>query len=484
MEVKLFNTMGRGIETFVPREAGKAGMYACGFTVYNYAHIGNLRTYIFQDVLRKTLEYAGINVTHVMNVTDVGHLVSDADEGEDKMIKSSRETGKTVWEIADFYTKAFFKDFGLLSCSMPHVVCKATDHIPDMIDLIKRLEAGGHTYVSGGNVYFDIRSFPDYGKLALLDRQDLMAGARIEVDSGKKNPADFVLWFTQSKFQHQDMLWDSPWGRGYPGWHIECSAMSVKYLGEQFDIHCGGIDHIPVHHTNEIAQTEAATGRRPWVRYWLHADFLLMGKEKMSKSKGNFITLGTLLEKGFEPLDYRYFCLGATYRAQLAFTAEGVEAARTARRGVIERVVQLKKEAGDAPAAVEGKAGEYLERFEEHAADDLNMPKCLADLWTLLRDASVPAGAKLGAAFEMDRILDVGIRGARESRVSLDEAARALIEEREEARRRKDWKRADEIRSELAEKGIVLQDQAKGTKVRSGSSRPKGNNVTSDGKSC
>jgi len=435
-------------------------------------------------VLRKTLEYAGYNVTHVMNVTDVGHLVSDADEGEDKMIKTSRETGKTVWEIAEFYAKVFFKDFGLVSCAMPHVVCKATDHIPDMIGLIKRIEAKGHTYVSGGNVYFDISSFPGYGKLALLDRQDLMAGARIEVDSGKKNPADFVLWFTQSKFQHQDMLWDSPWGRGYPGWHIECSAMSVKYLGEQFDIHCGGIDHIPVHHTNEIAQTESATGRQPWVRYWLHADFLLMGKEKMSKSKGNFITLGTLVERGFDPLDYRYFCLGAHYRTQLSFGTEGMEAARAARKGVIERVVQLKIETGEAPAAVEGKAGEYLARFEEHAADDLNMPKCLADLWTLLRDASVPAGAKLGAAFEMDRILDIGIRGAEESLVSLDDAARALIEEREEARGRKDWKRADEIRAELAGKGIVVQDQARGTKVRSGSAKPKGNNVTSDGKSC
>jgi cysteinyl-tRNA synthetase len=484
VEIKLFNTMGRGMEPFVPREAGKAGLYACGFTVYNYAHIGNLRTYIFQDILRKTLEYAGYKVTHVMNVTDVGHLVSDADEGEDKMIKRSRETGKTVWEIADFYTKVFFKDFSLLGCSMPHIVCKATDHIPDMIELIKRIEANGHTYVSGGNVYFDISSFPDYGKLAMLDRQALMAGARIEVDAGKKNPADFVLWFTQSKFQHQDMLWDSPWGRGYPGWHIECSAMSVKYLGEQFDLHCGGIDHVPVHHTNEIAQTEAATGKRPWVRYWLHGEWLLMDLEKMAKSKGNFITLSTLTEKGYDPLDYRYYCLGAHYRSQLAFGLEGLDAARTARQGVIERAVQLKKEAGDAPAAIEGKSREYLDRFVEHAADDLSMPKCLADLWTLLRDASVPASGKLGAALEMDRILDIGIRSAREGRVSLDDEARALIEEREEARRRKDWKRADEIRTLLAARGIVLQDQLKGTKARSASGKTAENPVTSDGKSC
>ncbi len=481
MQIRLFNTMGRKTDAFVPREPGKAGMYGCGFTVYNYAHIGNLRTYIFEDVLRKTLEYAGYAVTHVMNVTDVGHLVSDADEGEDKMMKGARETGKTVWEIADFYTRAFFKDFSALSCAMPHVVCKATDHIPDMIALIKRIEEKGHAYVSNGNVYFDIATFPDYGKLALLDKQELMAGARIEVDSGKRNPADFALWFTQSKFLHQEMLWDSPWGRGYPGWHIECSAMSVKYLGEQFDIHCGGIDHIPVHHTNEIAQTEAATGRKPWVNYWMHAEFLLTGAEKMAKSKGNFLTLGLLTEKGFEPLDYRYFCLGAHYRSQLAFSTEGMEAARAARQGLIERVIQLKKDAGAAPVlAPGGKAREYLDRFEEHAGDDLNMPKCLADLWTLIRDASVPAADKLAAVMRMDGILDIGIRGAEETRLSLDAETRALIQEREEARRKKDWKRADEIRGILSARGITLQDGRKSTDARAAGEKP----VTSDGKSC
>ncbi len=262
MQVKLWNTMGRELQNFEPIQPGKVGMYCCGPTVYDYAHIGNLRTYIFEDFLRRMLEYFGYAVRHVMNVTDVGHLTGDTDEGEDKMLKGAREKGKTVWEIAEFYSKAFFRDFALLRCAAPTVICRATEHIQDMIDLISRIEAKGFTYVAGGNVYFDISRFPGYGKLALLDQQQLRAGARIAVDEGKKNPADFALWFTRSKFEHQAMLWDSPWGKGYPGWHIECSAMSMKYLGEHFDIHCGGADHPPVHHTNEIAQSEAATGAR------------------------------------------------------------------------------------------------------------------------------------------------------------------------------------------------------------------------------
>ena len=344
MELKLWNTMGRELQVFTPIQDGKVGMYCCGLTVYNYAHIGNLRSYLFEDFARRTLEYFGSTVRHVMNVTDVGHLTGDTDEGEDKMLKGAREKGMTVWEIAEFYTKAFFRDFELLRCSMPTVICRATEHIQDMIDLISRIEAKGFTYVSGGNVYFDISKFPDYGKLALLDQQQLRAGARITVDEGKKNPADFVLWFTKSKFEHQAMLWDSPWGRGYPGWHIECSAMSMKYLGEHFDIHCGGADHIPVHHTNEIAQSEAATGSR-WVNYWLHGEWLLLEKEKMAKSSGNFITLATLTEKGYDPLDYRYFCLGAHYRTQLAFSWESLDAARTGRQGVVDKIVQLKAQA-------------------------------------------------------------------------------------------------------------------------------------------
>ncbi|MGA2974469.1 MAG: cysteine--tRNA ligase [Spirochaetia bacterium] len=465
MELKLWNTMGREMQTFTPIEKGKVGMYCCGLTVYDYAHVGNLRTYVFEDVLRKTLEYMGYQVRHVMNVTDVGHLTDDADDGEDKMLKGAREKGKTVWEIADFYTKAFFRDFSALRCALPTVVCKATEHIQDMIDLITRLEANGFTYIAGGNVYFDISKFPDYGRLALLGKQELKAGARIAVDEGKKNPADFALWFTKGKFEHQTMLWDSPWGRGYPGWHIECSAMSMKYLGEHFDIHCGGIDHIPVHHPNEIAQSEAATGKK-WVNYWMHGEWLLIGKEKMAKSSGNLVPLSVLAEKGYDALDYRYFCLGAHYRAQLAFTWEALDAARAGRLGVQEKIVQLRGQANAGPEEPSGKARAYLADFESHAAEDLNMPRCLADLWTLLRDSAVAPAQKLGAAIRMDEILGMGLSEVREHEVLLDEETRALINSREQARKNRDFKKADEIRALLLSKGIEVQDSPKGPRVR------------------
>ena len=483
MDLKFFNTLGRELQRFVPLEAGKVGLYACGLTVYDYAHVGNLRTYIFEDTLRKTLEYFGYDVRHVMNVTDVGHLTGDTDEGEDKMLKGAREKGKTVWEIADFYTRAFFRDFALIRCAMPAVVCKATDHIQDMIDLIARIEANGCTYVAGGNVFFDIGKFPGYGKLALLDHQELRAGARVAVDEGKKNPADFALWFTRGKFEHQVMMWDSPWGRGYPGWHIECSAMSMKYLGERFDIHCGGVDHVPVHHTNEIAQSEAATGKK-WVTYWLHGEWLLMGQDKMAKSALNFVTLSTLLEKGFDPMDFRYFCLGAHYRTQLAFTWDALDAARTGRRGLCDRIIQLKAEAPAGPEEPRGKAGECVAAFESHAAEDLNMPRCLADLWTLLRDSSLAPGQRLGAAFRMDRILDLGIAGARAREVELDAEMRALVEEREKARKARDYRRSDEIRALLLARGLELQDGPNGTKIRFAAGQRTEKSVTSHGNSC
>jgi cysteinyl-tRNA synthetase len=467
MELKLWNTMGRELQKFEPIQPGKVGLYCCGPTVYDFAHVGNLRTYLFEDILRRTLEYLGFTVRHVMNVTDVGHLTGDTDVGEDKMLKGAREKGKTVWEIAEFYSRAFFRDFELLRCVPPTVVCRATEHIQEMIDLIARIEKRGFTYVSGGNVYFDIARFPGYGKLALLDQQELRAGARIAVDEGKKNPADFVLWFTRSKFEHQAMLWDSPWGKGYPGWHIECSAMSMKYLGERFDIHCGGADHPPVHHTNEIAQSEAATGAT-WVNYWLHGEWLLMEKEKMAKSAGNFTTLTTLTDRGYHPLDYRYFCLGAHYRTQLAFSWESLEAARTGRQGLLEKVRQLQALTGGsaAPVPVSGSAASSLADFESHAAEDLNMPRCLADLWTLLKDSSVPAAEKLGAALRMDDILGLGLAETKEEEITLDEETRGLVEEREQARGRRDFRKADELRALLLSKGIEVQDSPKGPKVR------------------
>ena len=464
MAVKLFNTDGREIQEFVPITPGKVGMYACGLTVYNYAHIGNLRTYLFEDLLRRTLEHDGFTVTHVMNVTDIGHLTDDGDEGEDKMVKSAREKGMSVWEIASFYTQAFFEDLARLNVEQPAVVCRATDHIPEMIALVRRLEERGFTYEAGGNVYYDISKFPEYGRMALLDRQELQSGVRIEVDKNKRNPRDFVLWFTSSKFERQAMLWDSPWGRGYPGWHLECSAMSMKYLGERFDIHCGGVDHIPVHHTNEIAQSEGATGAR-WVNYWLHGEFLLLNKEKMAKSAGGFLTLATLMERGYDPLDYRYLCLGSHYRTQLQFSWEALDGARASRLNLVERLTRLGEEASPADEGTIGPAAAAFRReFFDSVANDLGTPKAMAALWALLKSDEVPPAEKLAVAEAMDRILGVGLAQIGIRREEIDGELLALIREREEERMRKNWARADEIRRQLSERGIAVEDTPKGSR--------------------
>ncbi len=484
MKIRLYNTLGRELQVFEPLEAGTARMYACGPTVYNYAHIGNLRTYVFEDLLRRTFSYFDYTVEHVMNVTDVGHLTDDGDEGEDKMIKSAREQGKSVWDIANHFSDAFFRDLEKLNIQMPEVVCKATDHIEDMIGLIKRLEERGYTYLAGGNLYFDVAKFEKYGELALLDRAKLQAGARVEVDVNKRNPQDFVLWFTNSKFDQQAMQWDSPWGRGYPGWHIECSAMSMRYLGEQFDIHLGGVDHIPVHHTNEIAQSEAATGK-PWVRYWIHGEFLVMTGGKMSKSAGGFITLESLEEMGYHPLDYRYFCLGGHYRTQLQFTEDSLNAARAARHNLLDRVRRLRNEAlqngtsvGTAVGSAENELGDgaqaHLRAFEAAVAEDLNIPKALAELWQSLKDDSVSAQERVELASRMDCILAIGVgtaaEGADEAEASQEDVAEieALIAERNEARTSRNFARADEIRDDLKERGVVLEDGPEGTRWKRG----------------
>ena len=451
-------------------DGNEVRMYACGPTVYNYAHIGNLRTFIFEDILRRVLEYTGYSVKHIMNITDVGHLVGDGDDGEDKMVKSSRETGKSVYEIAEFYTDAFLSDASDLNLESPGVTCKATEHIQEMIDLIKRLEDQGHTYVAGGNVYFSIDTFPEYGRLARLDLEELKSGARIEVDSNKRNPKDFVLWFTQSKFGNQAMVWDSPWGVGYPGWHIECSAMSMKYLGEQFDIHCGGIDAIPVHHTNEIAQAEAATGKSPWVQYWLHGEFLLDESGKMSKSKGETLTLSLLKKKGYDPMDYRYFCLGGHYRSQLQFSFDALESARTARTNLTSRVQQLLEE-GAAPLELSGlsqKAQGYRKEFTSHIEADLNMPRALSVVWGLLKDGELTPSEKLTVLYDIDKVLGLRIdRVEVEKPQELSDELLALIKEREAARKERDFARADEIRDILKEQGIEIIDTTSGTKWKS-----------------
>ncbi|MDP8241750.1 MAG: cysteine--tRNA ligase [Candidatus Celaenobacter antarcticus] len=467
MSLKLYNTLTRIKEEFKPIRKDEVGLYTCGLTVYNYAHIGNLRTYIFEDVLKRVLIYDGYKVTHVMNITDIGHLTSDADTGEDKMVREAKKEGKTVWEIADHYTKAFEDDLKQLNIIPPDYHVKATAHIQQMIDLIKRLEEKGFTYIADGNVYFDISKFPEYGKLGRINIKSLKPGARIEVDSAKKNPLDFVLWFTKSKFDDQEMKWDSPWGRGYPGWHVECSAISMNYLGETFDIHCGGIDHIPVHHTNEIAQSEAATGKK-FVNYWLHAEFLIMNEEKMSKSKGGFLTLTKLKEMGYSPMVYRYFCLGAHYKQPLTFSDEAIETAKYAYNRLINILIEMKKNRTESKPNLE-----YVKKikrdFSKKINNDLNMPEALAVMWQVLRTNEIGNLEKYDLVFEFDRIFGLNLDRAEqvleeEARQKVDvQLVEQLIKEREDARKSKDWAKSDEIRNRLSGMGVEVRDSAEGT---------------------
>ncbi|HOK55461.1 MAG TPA: cysteine--tRNA ligase, partial [Armatimonadota bacterium] len=369
--MQLFNTLTRTKEEFIPLEPGKAGLYTCGPTVYNYAHIGNLRSYIFADILRRTLEFENYDVTQVMNITDVGHLTSDDDIGEDKMEAGARREGKSIWDIARYYEDAFFVDIDKLNIERPTIVARATEHVPDMIDLVKRLEERGFTYETEQAVYFDVTKFPEYTKLAGQALEEKITAARAEVqeDPEKKNPADFALWFKATgRFKNHLMQWDSPWGMGFPGWHVECSAMSMRYLGETFDIHTGGIDHIPVHHTNEIAQSQAATGK-PFVRYWMHGEFLVVsGGEKMAKSAGEFLRLQVLTDKGYDPLAYRYLCLQVHYRSKLNFTWESLDAAQAG----YNRLKAFIDVASRARGTEQPWVQEYRDRFRDAITDDLN----------------------------------------------------------------------------------------------------------------
>ena len=475
MSLELYNTMGRSMQKFTPRTQGKVGFYGCGPTVYNYAHIGNLRAFVFQDTLARSLRFLGYEVTHVMNVTDIGHLTGDNDDGEDKMVNQAREKGQSVLEVAEFYTKAFFDDIDRLNILRPTVMCKATDHVDQMIRLIQRIEANGHTYSAGGNLYFDISTFPGYGALANFNPDDLKAGTRVDIDENKRNPFDFVLWFTKSKFENQALVWDSPWGRGYPGWHIECSAMSMEYLGEQFDIHTGGIDHIQIHHTNEIAQSEGATGKK-WVNYWLHNEFLVMDKGKMSKSSGEFLTLQYLIDKGFDPLDYRFFLLGGHYRSQLTFSWESMESARNSRRSLVQRLARITENAEAVPESLPANspANEWIDRFRADIEQDLSTPRALSQLQGLIRDTDVPPAEALAAVARMDQVLGLDLIESAASLVASsketgdidDGRIDALIAERTDAKKAKNFSRADEIRNQLKESGIILEDTASGTTWR------------------
>lgn len=458
MQLKLYNTLGRKKEVFKPIKKGKVGLYSCGPTVYLYQHIGNLRSYIFADVLKRVLVYDGYKVKQVMNVTDVGHLTSDADEGEDKMEKAAKKEGKKAQDIADYYWKTFRDDFKKLNISEPDVWCKATKHIKEQIDMVKKLEEKGFTYKTSDGIYFDTSKLKDYCELALLKKEGLQAGKRIDLGE-KRNKTDFALWKFSEKPGSRQQEWDpkdfgADWPIGFPGWHIECSAMSSKYLGEQFDIHTGGEDHIPVHHTNEIAQSEATFGKKPWVRYWLHGAFLTSKGEKISKSKGGLYTIEELEEKGYHALDYRYFCFSAHYRTQLNFSLKNLDSAKNALQRLRNIIAEIKED-----KKIDKK---YLEMFEKAINDDLDMPKAVAVLWELVRDKG--AEGKIKTIKEMDKVL--GLDLLKKEKVKIPASIQKLIDEREQARKDKDWNKADSIRTEIEKKGFVLEDSKDGVKVK------------------
>ena len=463
MSFYVYNTMTRNKDEFVPYKEGKVGMYTCGPTVYNYAHIGNLRTYIFEDVLKKSLEYVNYKVKHVMNVTDVGHLQSDGDEGEDKMALGASREHKTVWEIAKFYEDAFFEDCKKLNIKRPTIVCRATDHIQDMINLIKKLEEKGYTYVSNGNVYFEIDKFEDYAKLANISMDDLKAGSRIEIDPNKKNPLDFVLWFTNSKFSNQIMQWESPWGKGFPGWHLECSAMSIKYIGEYLDIHCGGIDHIAIHHTNEVAQSEGVLGHK-WVKYWMHGEFLVLDGGKMSKSNGDFLTITRLEEEGYSPLDYRYFCLQSKYRKQLVFSFESLNDARNGYKKLKERIGQVLTDINENDITSDQAINIYKEKFSSFIGDDLNIANAFTVLFDVLKDNDLNNSEKAILIEDFDKVFSLNLMTIEKEVTNVnEELINNLIIERAQARESKNWTRADEIRNEFIAMNIELLDTKDGT---------------------
>ena len=465
MELRLYNTLTRKKENFVPVKAGEAGIYTCGPTVYNYVHIGNMRTYVFEDGLVRSLLFLGYKVKRVMNITDVGHLVSDADDGEDKMEVGARREGKSAWDIAKFYTEAFFRDYKALNCLMPDIVCPATEYIKEMTDLLLTLEKKGLTYRIGDGIYFDTSKLPDYGKLAGKSHMEgLREGARIEVNAEKRSPSDFALWKFSAPEEKRQMEWDSPWGKGFPGWHMECSAMAMKHLGETLDIHCGGEDHVAIHHTNEIAQSEGATGK-PFANYWMHCRFLVMGDAgKMSKSAGGFITTATLPEKGYDPRAYRYYCFSAHYRKQLEFTWEALDASAKALKTLADIVARLKEELAlkKTSPSLDKNSAHYV-KFARSLADDLNIPQALAAMWDALRNPALGPEEKLGFVQAADSVLGLELMREPEEE-TLSPELLTLVRERETARKNKDFKKSDDLRKALLEKGVLVEDTPAGSR--------------------
>lgn len=461
-EISLYNTLTKKIEPFVSNEQGKVKMYTCGPTVYHFAHIGNLRSYIMEDVLEKALRYAGYDVKRVMNITDVGHLSSDADSGEDKMLMGAKREHKSVMEIAAFYRNAFFDDCKKLNIKMPDVVEPATNCIPEFIEMISRLIDTGYAYTAGGNVYFDTGKLKNYYVLSNQNEEELMVGARedVEEDINKKNKTDFVLWFTKSKFDSQELKWESPWGTGYPGWHIECSAISIKHLGENLDIHCGGIDNVFPHHTNEIAQSEAYLGHK-WCNYWFHVLHLNDNTGKMSKSKGDFLTVSLLEDKGYHPLVYRMFCLQSHYRKPLVFSYDVLDNVKAAYDKLVKKIASLGKDG----VPEQEKMEVFRTAFAEALGSDMNTSQALTVVYDVLK-ADLNDASKRALIEEFDSVLSLDLTKeaeAGEVDAELASYVEDMIEKRKAARKERDFAKADAIRDELLQKGIEIKDTREGT---------------------
>ncbi|MFT4311327.1 MAG: cysteine--tRNA ligase [Candidatus Woesearchaeota archaeon] len=454
--MKIYNTLTRKKEEFKPITKQKASIYSCGPTVYHYPHLGNHRAYIFMDILNKTLLQNGFEVNLVMNITDVGHLTDDGDQGEDKMEKGSKREGKTAWEIADYYTQKFMEDIKSLNIKTPSIICKATDHIKEQIEMVKKIEENGYTYITKDGVYFDTSKLKEYGELIQgFNPENLEAGKRVGMGE-KKNPTDFALWKFSGKEKRQ-MEWESPWGKGFPGWHIECTAMGCKYLGDQFDIHTGGIDHITVHHTNELAQARACTGKKH-ANYWMHSAHLLENKEKMSKSKGEFLRIKNLKQKGFDALDYRYFCLLTSYRKELNFTWQALEAAKTARENLIKKISTLQKKEVE---TINTK--KYLDEFKEAINDDLNTPVAIAIIRKALNDQKLSSTEKYTIAKKSDEVLSLNLFETKE--IKVPEEITMLAKKRLEAKKQKNFDLADKLREEIREKGFEIKDKKDGFEI-------------------
>ena len=457
--LKLYNTLTRKKEIFKSINDKIVGLYTCGPTVYWYAHIGNLRTYIFEDILKRVLEYCGYKVKHVMNITDVGHLTSDADTGEDKMEKGAKREKKSIWKIAKFYTDAFRNDLRRLNIKEPNIWVKATDTIKEQIELIKLLEKKGFTYMIEDGVYFDSSKLKTYGRL-WPKKIDIRAGARVEMVSGKKHPTDFALWKFSPKGAKREMEWKSPWGIGFPGWHTECVVMSIKYLGIPFDIHCGGIDHIWIHHTNEIAQAEAAYGKI-LANYWLHSEFLTLKSGRMGKSEGNIIILDDLIKHNYNPLAYRYLCLQTHYRSKLTFSFESLGAAQNSLKNLSENVLELKY---SEDKIREDKIKIYKREFLKFIRDDLNIPKALVLIWKVLKDKNLSNKEKYSLLIDFDNVFGLGLRKLK--KVKIPGKIKKLVKLREKYRKERNWEEADKIRELIKEMGYAIDDTPEGPKIK------------------